>query len=143
MRVHPSSQGSRLGAGPSLARLADEAQDGIGECLSARGAAFLRDEPWEALRGPRGLQGLKGAPGDAQVCGRLGPGVTVSCDTPAPLLLHLERVIRVKQGIGRAQVVSHLLRRRVEGAGSQPLFPFATQRGSRLFQGRCPRDDAR
>ena len=57
--VHPSSQFSRLGAGNILARLDDEVHDVIGEFMSALGAAFFRDEPWEALRGKLVLQGIK------------------------------------------------------------------------------------
>ena len=143
MLVHPARPFSRLGAGHGLPRLVEEVHDGSGEFRRPLGAAFFRYEPWEALRGTLVLQGLQVAPGAATVCGRWRHGVTVACDAPAPRILPLARVIRIKKGRGLAQGVLHLLRRRVQGAGSRPFFPFGPPRGARLLQGSCPQEEAR
>ena len=132
--VHPSSQFSCLGAGDFLTRLVEEVHDIIGEFMGAFGAAFLRHESLEALRSKLVLQVIKVAPREAKVLSRLGNRVPRSCDAPEHLILHLERVIRIKKGMGQEQVVLHLLRRRVQGAGSRQFFPFGPQRGSLLFQ---------
>jgi len=133
--VHPSSQCSCLGAGDILTRRVEEVHDIIGEFMGALGAAFLRHESLEALRGKLVLQVIKVAPREAKVLRRLGNRVPRSCDAPEHLILYLERVLRIKKGMGQEQVVLHLLRRRVQGAGSRQFFPFGPQRGSLLFQG--------
>ena len=141
--VHPSSPGSRRGAGEILTRLVEEVHDLIGEFLGALGAAVLRHESWEALRGPLVLQGIQVAPREAQVLRRLGHRAPRSVDAPEHRILPLERVLRITTGMGQAQVVWHLLRRRVQGAGSRQFLPFGPHRGSLLLQGSCPQEEAR
>jgi len=132
--VHPSSQCSRLGAGDCLTRLVEEVHDIIGECMGALGAAFLRHAAWEVLRGKLVVQVIKVAPREATVLRRLGHRAPRPFDAPEHLILHLERVIRLKKGMRQEQMVLHLLRRRVQSAGSRQFFPFGPQRGSLLFQ---------
>jgi hypothetical protein len=134
--VHPSSQGSRLGAGDGLTRLVEAGHDISGACMGALGAAFLRHEALAALRGTLVLQGIKVAPSAATVLRRLGHRAPRPGDAPAPLILHLERVIRIKKGMSQEQMVVPLLRRRVQRAGSRQFFPFGPHRGARRFQGR-------
>jgi hypothetical protein len=57
--VPPSSQCSRFGAGDGLPRLVEAVHDGLGAFLSALGAAVFWYEPWKALRGTLGLQGIQ------------------------------------------------------------------------------------
>jgi hypothetical protein len=56
----PSRPCRRLGAGDCLPRLVEEVHAVSGEWRRALGAAFFWDEPREALRGTRVLQGIKG-----------------------------------------------------------------------------------
>jgi hypothetical protein len=105
--VYPSSQFSRLGAGDCLTRLVEEVHDIIGEFMGALGAAFLRHESLEALRGTLVLQVIKVAPREAKVLRRLGHRAPRPFDAPEHLILHLERVLRIKKGMGQEQVVLH------------------------------------